>query len=289
MFLIRNFVPDPVGSRRVGQDRVADLAQPGGDRGLGLRQVLLGVRCTRVHDRPRRQHDRHRPQCLVGVLDRSAAHPAGVVGHDAADRGGRLRRRVGPEPVAVALEGRVGPGQDRAGLAAQGPAAVLHGAPDPVAHDLHEDPVALGLPGQAGPRRAERHRDRVRVPVGQDLLDVADVAGQDHDLREHPVGAGVGGEADEVEPAAEHHVRVAQELLEILAQLGSGAGGQMVRGAVGGGCRVVDEVRVQRRARTACAWAAGFHPRATDVLTCTLRPSTDRGRAHRSPPGSVRR
>ena len=144
----------------------------------------------------------------------------------------------------MALQRGVGPGQDRARLAAQGPTAVLDGAPDPVAHDLDEDPVALGLPGQAGPGGAERHRDGVGVPVGEHLLDVADVAGQHDDLREHPVGTGIGGEPDEVEPAAQHDGRVTEERLEVGAQPGGRARGQVVGGTVGGGRRVVHEVGV---------------------------------------------
>ena len=137
-----------------------------------------------------------------------------------------------------------GPGSSPACCA--GSAAVLDGAPDPVPHDLDEDPVALGLPGQAGPRRAEGHGDRVGVPVGQDLLDVADVPGEHDHLREHPVRAGVGREPDEVEPPAEHHRRVTEELLEVRAQARWAACGHAVRGAVGARRRGLHDVGAHR-------------------------------------------
>ena len=247
MFLIRNFAR--IRSAVPGSARIASRIprRPLGDLRLGVGEALLGVGRGRVDDRPRRQHDRQRAQGLVGVLDGPAAHAAGVVGHDPADGGRGLRRRIRPEPVAVRLQGRIRPGQDRARLAAQRPTAVLDGAPDPVAHHLDEDPVALGLPGQAGAGGAERDRDRVGVPVGQDWLDVVDVAGQDDDLREHPVRAGVGGEPDEVEPAAEHEAGVAEQLLEVGAQPGRRAGGEVIRRPVGRGHRILGPVGVRGR------------------------------------------
>ena len=84
------------------------------------------------------------------------------------------------------------------------------------------------------------------MPVGQHPLHVLDVAGQDHDLREHPVRAGVGGEPDEVEAAAEHHRGIAQQLLEVGAQPGRRPRGQEIGRPVVGGRRVVDQVGVRR-------------------------------------------
>ena len=66
---------------------------------------------------------------------------------------------------------------------------------------------------------------------GEDLADVLSVVGHYHRLREKPVGAGVGGVADEVSWPREHAIG-AEQRLQFAAQRLRGAGRQRVGSAV---------------------------------------------------------
>ena len=77
-------------------------------------------------------------------------------------------------------------------------AVVLDRDPAEVAADIDQDPVALALAVEAGAAGAEGDRDRVTAPVLEQLRDVVGVASHHHGLRDQPVGAGVGGVADQV-------------------------------------------------------------------------------------------
>ena len=76
--------------------------------------------------------------------------------------------------------------------------------PAPVAGHLDEHAVALRLPGQARPGRAEGHRHAAATRVGQQAAHLLDAVGEHDGLRQHPVDAGVGGEHDQLGRPGEH-------------------------------------------------------------------------------------
>ena len=142
------------------------------------------------------QHDAQAGECFVGVLRRTAAHAAGIVGDDAADLRGIDRGRIRADLALERCQHGVGVGADDAGLQADLLAAVANLAAVPVVaeHDQHR--VADRLAGQAGAGGAESHRDVFRV--GQ--LEQGDHLGfgfdAHHQLGDQPVKAGVGAEGE---------------------------------------------------------------------------------------------
>ena len=72
--------------------------------------------------------------------------------------------------------------------------------------------------------------------VGEHLGHLARIAGHHHRLREEPVGAGVGGVADEVAGAPEDAVG-AEQRLQLTAQRLRRPGGDPIGRAVGGRLR----------------------------------------------------
>ena len=234
MFLIWNFLPDPLAELGVGADLVADLGQSLGQLGLRLREPLRRVRRRRVDHRPRRQHEGQGADGAVGVRDDSAAHPARVVGEDAADAGDVGAGRVGPELAPVRPEHPVGVPEDGARLDARPRAVVEHLHPGPVPANVDQDPVALGLAVQAGAAGAEGDRHLRRARVGEDLGDVVGVTRHDDRLRQQPVRARVGGVADQVDHPGQDAVRP-EQLDQLAAQWLGRPGGELVGHAVLGG------------------------------------------------------
>ena len=102
--------------------------------------------------------------------------------------------------------------------------------------DVDEDPVGLALAVEAGAAGAEDDGDPGAAAVLEDLGDVAGVVRHHHRPRQQPVGAGVGGVADDVAGAGEDAVG-AEQRLELAAQRLRGPRRELVRGAVGGGLR----------------------------------------------------
>ncbi len=140
-----------------------------------------------------------------------------------AGSGPSLRAVRGEDAVGVAEHGaRLDPGQG---------AVLLDRDAAEVPADVDEDAVALALAVEAGATGAEGDRDPLLAPVGEDLGDVAGVAGHDHRPREEPVGAGVGGVADDVAGAGEDPVG-AEQRLEVAAQRLRDAGGDLVGSAI---------------------------------------------------------
>ena len=89
---------DPGGQLGVGADLVADRREARGELRLGRLELGGGARRGGVDPRPRGEDEGQRAHRRVGVLGHPAAHPARVVGDDAADRGDVGARRVGAEP-----------------------------------------------------------------------------------------------------------------------------------------------------------------------------------------------
>ena len=129
------------------------------------------------------QHQDQRIDGVVGVGDRPAGHPAGVVGDDTAQRAGDLAGRVGTE---LAPE----PGQPGVDLAHGGartdpdPGAAVEDLDVPeVPAGVHQDPVGDRLPAQAGAAGPEGHRHPLGGRHGEQPADVGGVLGRDHGAR----------------------------------------------------------------------------------------------------------
>ena len=105
----------------------------------------------------------------------------------------------GPSATAVGRSTRLAwpstvPGRTRA---ASPPSSTS--TPREVPADVDQDPVALALAVQARAAAAEGHRDPLLAAEGEHLRDVVGVARLHDRLREQPVGARVGGVADQVD------------------------------------------------------------------------------------------
>ena len=190
----------------IGQQLRAQLQQPGGQVGLGGGERRLGARGGGVDDGPRGEHEGQRRHGVVGVALQGAAHAAGVVGDDPADRGHVGGGGVRPQPPPDAPQHGIGLTQDRSGASPQPGSAVLDHHAGPVPPDVDEDVVGLRLPVQARAAGAERGVPPGTGAVRQDRAHIVDGAGQDDDLRKVPVGTGVGGVADQVRNPVQHLV-----------------------------------------------------------------------------------
>ena len=188
----------------VGQQLFAQPKQPGGQLRLGGGERLLGVWSGRVDDRPRGEHQGQRRHGVVGVALQGAAHAAGVVGDDPADRGHVGGGGIGPQAPPDAPQDGIGLTQDRSGAGPQPGSAVLDHHAAPVPPDVNEDVVGLRLPVHARAPGAERGVPPGTGAVRQDRAHVVDRASEDDDLRQVPVGAGIGGVADQVGDPVQH-------------------------------------------------------------------------------------
>ncbi len=234
--LDRELAADALGELGVGADLLADRGEAGGQLGLRGGEALGGARRCGVDRRPGGQDEGHRAYRRVGVVKDTAAHPAGVVGDHAADRGDLGAGRVGAELAPVGSEDAVGVTEHGAGLDPGERAALLHRDAAEVAAHVDQDAIALALAIEAGAAGAEGDRDARATAVGEDLGDVLGIAGHHHRLREESVGAGVGGVADDVAGAAEYAVG-AEQGLQLAAQWLRHPGGDLIGRAVGGRLR----------------------------------------------------
>ncbi len=100
-----------------------------------------------------------------------------------------------------------------------------------VAADVDQDAVGLPLPVEAGAAAAEDDRDAALAAEGEDLGDVIGVVRHHHRPRQQPVGAGVGGVADDVAGPREDAVG-AEQRLQLAPQRLRDAAGQRVGGGV---------------------------------------------------------
>ena len=213
---------DPLRELLIGQQFRAQLQQPVGQVRLGGGERRLGARRGGVDDRARGEHQGQRRHGVVGVALQGAAHAAGVIGDDSADRGHVGGGGVRPQPPPGAPQDGIGLAQDRSGAGPQPGSAVLDHHAGPVPPDVDEDVVGLRLPVQARAAGPERGVPPGPGAVRQDRAHVVDGAGQDDDLRQVPVGTGVGGVADQVRNPVQHLV-LADQLDQVALQGRRGA------------------------------------------------------------------
>ena len=235
VFLISNLRRIRAASSSSATDLVADLRQAAGELRLGVGEAALGVGVGGVDLGPGRQHEPQRAHGRVRVGGHPAAHAARVVGDHAADGREVDARRVGSEAAAVRRQDAVCVAEHRPRPHPHALAAVEHLESRPVVADVDEDAVGLRLAVEAGAGGAEGQRDRaLRFEYAIRLGDVQRVARPDHRPRDQPVGARVGGVADEVGDASEHPVG-ADQRRELRAKRLRGSGGELIGDPVGGG------------------------------------------------------
>ena len=234
VFLIRNFFR--IRSLSSASARISSRisARPFARLGLGLLEALGRPRRGRVDHGPGGQHEGQRSDGAVGVRDDAAAHAARVVRQHPADAGDVGAGGIGTELAPVWRQDPVGVAQDGAGLHPHAGALVEHLHPAPVPPDVDQDSVALRLPVQAGSSGAEGDRHALHAARGEDLRDVVRVARHHDRLREQPVGARVGGVADQVDDPGEDPIR-SQQLDQLAAQRLRRPRGELVRRPVLGG------------------------------------------------------
>ena len=156
-----------------------------------------------VDRRPRGQHESELVDRAVGVGGDTAAHAARVVGDDAADAGDVGAGRIGPELAPVRRQHPVGVAQQGPGPDPGARAAVLDLHPGPVAADVDDDPVALGLAVEAGAAGPQGHRDPRSAAVREAPSPTSSASRAiTTAFGKQPVGAGVGGVADQVDRPA---------------------------------------------------------------------------------------
>ena len=134
----------------------------------------------------------------------AAAHPARVVGDHAADAGDVGAGRVGPEPAAVAGEQAVDVAEHDARAATRTPRPVVldparrsGGGTSTRIASVWAWPLRLVPPARKVTRRAESAGAAPAAPPRRSMS-----RGIDHRPGDQPVGAGVGGVADQVERRA---------------------------------------------------------------------------------------
>ena len=199
-------VADSLRELLIGQQLFAQLHQPVGQVRLGGGEFLLGALGGGVDDRARGEDQGQRRHGVVGVALQGAAHAAGVVGDDPADRGHVGGGGVGPQAPPEGPQDGIGLTQDRSGAGPQPGSAVLDCHAGPVPPDVDEDVVGLRLPVQARAAGPERGVPPGPGAVREDRAHVIHGAREDDDLRQVPVGTGVGGVADQVGNPVQHLV-----------------------------------------------------------------------------------
>jgi len=153
-----------------------------GGAAFGVRRVQHGAVC---------QHHARGNNGLIGVVGGAAAHAAGIVGKDAADKATVDGGRVRPDFFAKFCQNLVGPGADDAGLQGDALGVFAHAPVTPALAYAHKDGIGHRLTGQAGACRAKGHRHAHAVGQSHQLYHFGLVQHVHHDLGDQAVHAGV--------------------------------------------------------------------------------------------------
>ena len=170
-------------------------------RQLRLPSVKLIIRVGQrgVDHRPRRQHELHGVQSVIGILLDAATHAAGIVGQDSAQRAGCDRCRVRPDLSAIRYQRAVGGRANDSRLHPDLLPALFYLYLTPVAGHVHQQAVGDRLSRQAGSGSAEGHGDARLLAESKERVNLLQILGLHHGLRDQPVEAGVGGAGDQLD------------------------------------------------------------------------------------------
>ena len=143
-----------------------------------------------VEHRPVRQDQTRADQAAVAVGVGPAAHPGGIVHHDAADHRAPDRSRVRAEFPPVRRQPPVDLRTDDPRLKRYCRIAMIS-AFLPILSRNNEYTVAEGLPGQACPRSSEGDRQAPRMRLRKDLRHLLLAFAPDHNPGHQPVKTGI--------------------------------------------------------------------------------------------------
>ena len=165
----------------VARTRSRSRARPCVENRFQRPQPLVGVGRAGVDHGAAGQHQHQRIQRVVGVGDRAAGHPAGVVGHHTAEGAGDLAGRIRAELATEPGQPGVDLTHRRAGADPHPGAAVEDLDVPEVPPGVHQDAVGHRLAAQAGAAGPERHRHALGRRDGEQPADLGRVGrGGDH-------------------------------------------------------------------------------------------------------------
>ena len=141
---------------------------------LFILENLTGVRTRGIERKPVGEHERHRMDRAIGILDHTAAHAAGVVGKDAAHHAGVDGGGVGTDAASVRLQRHVDESAHDTGLEADVFRIVFNAVFPPMFGNVHKDSVSNSLARETGPCGAEGHGNFVLLGELEKGLDLAD-------------------------------------------------------------------------------------------------------------------
>jgi hypothetical protein len=137
--------PDALHQPRVRADLVPEVQQSTMQLRLARPEQLVRAVGTAVDHRTRGQDEGQRVEGVVAVLLHPAAHPAGVVGQDAAERAGADARRVGTDLPPERAQELVQMVSDHSRTGADAEPVLLHPRRAPVPRHLHQQPIGERL------------------------------------------------------------------------------------------------------------------------------------------------
>jgi hypothetical protein len=216
-------VADARGELGVCARLVRELGESFDEIGTRARELGAARRVACVEHAAVGEDDAHAGERVVAVLGRPAAHPARVVGGDAADHRCVDRRRIGADLPAERSERAVGRGADHSGL--QRDRGAVGGDADaaPAVAEHHQHRVGDRLTREARAGGAKRHRRAELRAAREDAAQLALVVDDDDELGDEAVEARVGSPGEQAKRIVDEAI-VGEEDGEPVAQLAVGVG-----------------------------------------------------------------
>ena len=164
--------PNLVEQFRIVEDRLADRCK------FGAKVRLLGsksgrfVRAARIPEGPIGQDKPDRFEGMVGIVDHTAAHAAGVVREHATDHGRVDARWIGTDFASERLQVRIDESSDGSGLHPDRLTRIDRFDRPPVPADIDEPAIGYRLTREAGPTGTKANGDPFDLRGRQDRLDL---------------------------------------------------------------------------------------------------------------------
>ena len=182
---------DAVGQLRLIHDLFAQVAETIENMGVGAGKGGAAFGVCRIQQRAVGQHHARRNHGLVRIVRSAAAHAAGIVGKNAADKAAVDGRRVGPDFFAKFCQNFIGARADDAGLQGNALCPLAHAPVAPALADAHQHRIRHRLPRKACARRAKGHGHAHAVGQTHQLYHFSLVQHIHHDFGNQAVYAGV--------------------------------------------------------------------------------------------------
>ena len=146
--------------------------------------------------------------CTVGVLDRAAAHPTGVIRQDSAQHARVDGSGIRPDTAAMRLQHVVDESTDDARLEANEPPVRFYAVSAPMFGDIDQDSICHGLTRETRSRGAERHGNFILLCELEQGLYFTDRIGLNDSLRNESKIRRVIGVSDTIDQARVHAGRM---------------------------------------------------------------------------------